>query len=431
MSEQQTEMKIESFIPDQDQIDGLIEEALNNGFREAKGRLPKSAEERVCWMRDENGAQVLNGVAPVGFAVQPLAETDLSDPETYLTSVVEIMPVVNPLFHALMVKLGATPNGPRSYEISAGKGKSSADLKNNTKRLAAILEVLPGSVCYTPSCVEQGEKQGFRSYNISRFGVFRDLYCLISDTPAGESIEKSRVSSVSEAHPDQGALAGAAIIINSAKGRIFVKVCTNRNSDKALLLSDEAGSPDLDRLRASGRLDPQLVTPDRAVQLMEAAEMEGYPVIDPSGSLTEMRSKLSEMVVAQRVAGSPGQGRLVVGSAVTAKLGSAEKRLPSEGAVRVAVVSAKSAGEAVRKAAQGGAKAALAPEVADVIAMAAAQPVAKDDPDSELTLREYQREAVGLHLATKIGYLQACSVGLGKTAITLRAMRQTAAAKAS
>lgn len=41
----------------------------------------------------------------------------------------------------------------------------------------------------------------------------------------------------------------------------------------------------------------------------------------------------------------------------------------------------------------------------------------------EKRLKSYQKKAVGLHLATKIGYLQSCSPGMGKTVIQLVAMR--------
>lgn len=58
------------------------------------------------------------------------------------------------------------------------------------------------------------------------------------------------------------------------------------------------------------------------------------------------------------------------------------------------------------------------PSLDDIIAMNAAQP--HDDE----RLRLYQREAVGLHLATSIGYLQACDTGAGKTVMQLAAMAE-------
>lgn len=421
-------MDIETYLPSPEQAEDMVDNALNEGFRQAKGRLPRDKAERGEWIRNEEGAKVISGVQPIAFAVEAKSDADLTDPDTYLKDSVEVSPVVNPLFHALMLKLGATPNGPRSYEISAGKGKSQSEYRKNVQQLTAIMEVLPGQVCYPHNAQEDGERKGFHSMNDSRHKMFQGIYCLLHDTAAGEEIERSRINKISERHPEGEALSGAAIIINSAKGRVFVKVCTNKVNSKGLLLSDEEGTPDLDRLRASGRLDPQETTPDRAVSLMETAEALGYPVLDPNGHLSEMREQLEKMVVAQRVSGAPGQGRLVVGGQVEAKLGEAEKRLPKDGAVRVATVSAAAAGEAVRKARKAGAEASLAPEVEDIINMAQAKP-AEGECGEGLTLRDYQREAVGLHLSTQIGYLQACSVGLGKTAITLRGMAESAKAQ--
>jgi superfamily II DNA or RNA helicase len=62
----------------------------------------------------------------------------------------------------------------------------------------------------------------------------------------------------------------------------------------------------------------------------------------------------------------------------------------------------------------------------DIVNMVNSEPY-----EGEPRLREYQKEAVGLHLATKIGYLQTCSPGMGKTVIQLTAMRVKATQKAA
>ena len=432
-------MNLETFVPQEDQLDSLVENRFNEAFAAQKGRMPVG-NERSEWVQNEGGSEAIRGVAPVAFAAQVVPGTDLSDPQSFLRPTVQISPVVNPLFHALMIKLGATPNGVRSYEVSARKAKTVGEQAQIVKRLNAILKVLPGSVCYAQSSVEQGEKQGFHSLNSSRHMVFRDVYCAIRDTTAGEDVPRKVLEQIKHDHPTDSilssmdingedvsglsALKGAAIVITSGKGRIFIKVCTNRASSEGLTFSDEEGTPDFDRLRAGGRLDPQLVTPDRAVALMGEAKAQGYTILDPEGDLDRLGSALDTMTVAQSVPGAPGQSRLVVGKAVKANLGSAAKRLGAESdQVRTALVPCSDAGKAVKAALKSGATAVIDPLVADVIAMTVAAPAAADAPGSDLTLRDYQREAVGLHLATEVGYLQACSVGLGKTAITLRGMR--------
>lgn len=60
------------------------------------------------------------------------------------------------------------------------------------------------------------------------------------------------------------------------------------------------------------------------------------------------------------------------------------------------------------------------PELSDVIGMRKAKPF------KDAKLRDYQQEAVGLHLSTSVGYVQACSPGMGKTVMQLSAMRERA-----
>lgn len=62
------------------------------------------------------------------------------------------------------------------------------------------------------------------------------------------------------------------------------------------------------------------------------------------------------------------------------------------------------------------------PALKDVLAMSQAEPYEGDD-----RLHLYQKEAVGVHLATRIGMLQSCSAGLGKTVMQLAGMRARAA----
>ena len=61
------------------------------------------------------------------------------------------------------------------------------------------------------------------------------------------------------------------------------------------------------------------------------------------------------------------------------------------------------------------------PALDDIVSMSKAKPYTGDP-----RLKPFQKEAVGLHLATNIGYLQSCSTGMGKTVIQLAAMRARA-----
>ena len=59
------------------------------------------------------------------------------------------------------------------------------------------------------------------------------------------------------------------------------------------------------------------------------------------------------------------------------------------------------------------------PALEDIVNMKGAQPY-----EGDARLRDYQKVAVGLHLSTRIGYLQSCSTGMGKTVMTLAAMNE-------
>lgn len=61
------------------------------------------------------------------------------------------------------------------------------------------------------------------------------------------------------------------------------------------------------------------------------------------------------------------------------------------------------------------------PALSDIVSMTKAKPYMGDK-----RLKPYQKKAVGLHLSTKIGYLQSCSPGMGKTVIQLVAMKAKA-----
>lgn len=394
----------------------------------------QAGEKLISAAIEEHGIdEGIRQVPPLAFTAQTVDGIQLDDPDSFLLPTVEIAPTINPLFHALMLNLGAKPNGLRTYEFSVGAEKTKEAMADKVMRLQALLEVLPGGICYTNAYSEDGERDGFESYNIRRYAVFYDLFYGIRETKAGEKIDRKAINHMTADHPTSGPLAGAAIVLSVAKGRLYIKVCTNKIGGKGLLLSEEPGTPDLDRLRPSGRLDSVLVTPDRAVSLLEAAAAEGYTVVDPEGQLGLLRRVLADLVIAQRVPGSPGLGRLVVGNSVKQKLGKADGLLgeyDADRATRSALIPAALAGEAVATAKKAGAVAAIDCQVEDVIRMSQSTPVATEPKSEELRLRDYQREAVGLHLATEVGFLQCCSVGLGKTAITLRGMRAWADKKA-
>jgi superfamily II DNA or RNA helicase len=150
---------------------------------------------------------------------------------------------------------------------------------------------------------------------------------------------------------------------------------------------------------------PEALLAHEALELahqMSEAEVE---VDDPEGILEPLEALAREHLVARRVPGLPGLAEVVHGQ-------------PSDWPLAVArEVSAEEAKREVTVAREGGAKVVLDPEVADVLAMAAARPALDGD------LLPPQRGAVARHRATEVGILNFSKVGTGKTAMTLIAAR--------
>lgn len=382
---------------------------------------------------EAEGKSKLDGikhVPPIAFTARIKPGVTLGSEESFLKPIVEITPTINPLFHALMTTvIGARPDGARSYSIPAGE-------KADPTKLEAAMEVLPGGIVYSEQQIDKSAKTGFHQWNSRRYKVYGDIYWALQSTAAGQAMNSMSTAHQRDMHPDEGPCAGAAIILTAPKGaggksagRIRLQICTNKQEERdGLYFTDAPDSPDLDRFRPGNRLDPQSVTPDAAITILEEAAAHGYTIVDPSGDLKLMRSVLAEMVVAQRVPGAPGAARLVVGAKVSSsKMKGVDGALPAPDpsrSTRSAIVDAKVAAAAVAKGKDGGAIATiLDPAVQDVITMAEAEPVEIEVTDESLTPRHYQKECVGLHLATRVGLLNACSPGLGKTPTTLWGMR--------
>lgn len=139
--------------------------------------------------------------------------------------------------------------------------------------------------------------------------------------------------------------------------------------------------------------------------------------------------KLEDAVTVGYTPGSPASTTVTVGSVLSQGKGMRRNRsimnfltkypnTPEKGKVKTYEVSIKDVLDAKAKLKQ--IKFHVHPALEDIANMASAKPL------NDETLYDYQREAVGLHLSTSIGYLNSCSTGLGKTVMTLRAYQEKA-----
>lgn len=357
----------------------------------------------------KGGLDALKQIPPLAFSARLLPGIDPADPAAFLEPCVELTPAVNPLFDAVMMRVGATPRGIRTWEIGTGP-------KASPVAMQAVLEAIPGVICFTVDRWQVAEKRGHigsaRSYCAS------ELTTLVNATDAGSRITLGlwhHFYGGRANQPDSGPLQDAAIVLSFGKGRMFVQLVTTYGPKRELLLAP--GLPDLNLFRRDARRDPVRVTADVAITVLEKAAAKGHPVLDPTGDLRAMRSALCRMVVAQRLPGAPAQARLVVGREVPV-MGSGAG---ADHTAEVSVVEATEVASLTAMAAAGGVGVAVAPQIADTARMTRAAATG-----TRPGLRPYQDEAVSLHLSTTIGYVNASSVGLGKTVMTLSAYREKA-----
>lgn len=154
---------------------------------------------------------------------------------------------------------------------------------------------------------------------------------------------------------------------------------------------------------------PALMSPVEAQTFMDSAKNSEFFVL--SDELAERMTQSRSLIGIGSFPGEPSSVAASVGS-LAGSTGRA--RLTAGKTTKVSLARA----ESVSKLKPG--KVLFHPDLHDIMAMRKAKPFNQDN------LRDYQKEAVGLHLATKVGYVQTCSPGMGKTVMQLTAMRERA-----
>lgn len=398
--------------------DEVIEEEsfLGSEDEKIKYELPsyfaKPDNKRLDGVIASQDANALRRLPPLAFAATLRKGFDLSDNDIFITPSVEIAPVVNPLLNATLLRIGAIKRGERTYSVGTGN-------ESDPRILEALVEALPGEVCYPESVKERLEKGGIQS--VRRYEAAKDLADeTFYATELRARWQQARLyRNFTASHPTSGALSGALVMLSAGKGQMYAKICT-APTDPRLGLHFYSGAPDLNLYTLEGRKNPLLVTPDVALSLLDTIEQQGYEVLDPSGSIATLRDAFADMVVAQRVPASPGEALIAVGKRVKAikgiKLPASEKGK----CVRTAQITAQEVGKIISEAKGIGARVAVHSHVRDVARMGVAKRAEIEG------LRPYQNDAVAVQLASEVGYVNASGPGLGKTVMALAALRHKA-----
>lgn len=364
----------------------------------------------------KGGIEALHDIVPVSFEATLASGRSLADPQILLDEkAVEIMPIVNPLLDAVLISVGCKRIGRRSYTFSLGQNA-------DPLALSALLEAIPVGACVDPGHVISYMGHGFHPYMPCQ--ALMDVLT----SPCGRNMSLTADSldrRVKKAfNGNERFRSGLGVSLRVERGRLHMKIVTTTNSymsgpPHSLILNPGAAptnSVDLHRLPAEAVLDPATTAPVDAVTLLEAIVAQGVSV-HGDGAFVALRELVRNSATAHRVAGSPGQTRLAIGSRCSLP-SSFKQRCSTSGTHQSVVVEAREAGKVLRHVEARGSCAVMDPWVEDTIRMVEAAPAPIDG------LRRYQQEAVGLHLATSYGYVNAASPGLGKTVMFLGGCRE-------
>jgi hypothetical protein len=159
-------------------------------------------------------------------------------------------------------------------------------------------------------------------------------------------------------------------------------------------------------------------TPQNVVTLLDGFQRDGYVGLfdTESNPALELLEKAEDAITVGYSPNEPAGVVLTIGKNVTVKK-SPFTKTADPGQTKKATL--KQVLELKKK----NPKAAffMHPALDDIVNMTKAKPYTGDP-----RLKPFQKEAVGLHLSTSIGYLQTCSPGMGKTVIQLASMRARA-----
>lgn len=418
-------------------------------------------------------AAELENVKPLAFAFGSDPRVNLNDPNALVDPCIEVTPIVNPLMDAILIAQGMERIGPRTYAMGVGEDASPT-------AMIKILKALPSHLCEISKKAERAAGSGLEN----NYGYY-SISSLIGQTPLGRTLNYAELNRTISGNREYRTIQAGdndidrryhencLIAISTNQTQLYIKFVTgftkrryfetetktrqttrwnhNRRGYEQIEEEYEApvickgfhfwkGSPDFNLLKFKQVKDPVRLTPAEAFAVMKQAKLFGYP-IQGEETFQTLRGEIPGKIIAKRIPGSPGMGELIIGKNLlsripdTALKGAIRKfQAPEDNGhnqapYKVAVLPATKINEIVdrikqsRRARIGEDDIITDDYLGDIVSMAS--------PDSREfdELRPYQNEMVNLHLATKIGAVNACSPGTGKTPTTLTGFRAKAQAK--
>lgn len=350
---------------------------------------------------------------PLPPTLSPLRYTLTSDsspdgPGYLLDPHVHVGLEVDPEFETLLLNLGASRVDDWTFSWTGG---ASLDAPQLLEQLAPELIVTPTAAKRIKSDVD------WHFEVLSQRLEIDDVVSEAFQEMAGHAASKNDLRAILRANrsPAVGVSNGPAVafrILVSRVGNGGLKLEVGTHHGAAAL--DPFGlNTDLDLLAPGKRVAGDVwTTIDIGMRLADTCTRHDIPIrcdVEDPG--------LVSRVLLQRIPGSPGAARVVLGRDVDAV--SPTWRNPDQ-LTSDTTLPAADAVDIVDRAAAAGAEVIGDGAVRDILRMAA-PPEFLDE-----RLRGYQEEACALHLATEIGYVNAVAPGLGKTVITLVALAEHA-----
>lgn len=354
------------------------------------------------------GPEALRGLPVIALGVTVFDGCDPSDPSTLAERCVLVEPVVHPVLEAQLDLTTATRRGRFTWSIGLGDDC-------DPRPLSVLLNAARrGLVIHKDGGATQGGKA--RDLNaVAGYGLYNRIDTEMAGTPLNATWRHWR-QGPGLSYPDERPYRFGAVLVSSDGRNLWMKVVTHN-----LVIPEESGFPAIPlNLAPAGRQrsDPKPVLGAEAVAVIDWAIAAGLTVVDLSGdgAVARLRRSAERSLCVRPYPGRPAEGLASVGRRVAHEV---RKALGATYPIPTAANAlAPTTGEQVSELVKGldPATVYVHPAVADVAQMAHAVPVNRSD------LLKHQPEAVGLHLATHIGFVNAMAPGVGKTPTTLVAM---------
>lgn len=371
----------------------------------------KARDKILAEVLKEEGEDALVSMNPLALQAKLVEGTDTDQKDILLVPCVEVKMTVNPVFDAVLQKLGAIKRGKRNYSFFANPDVP----KDN---LAGLLKALPANQLYSEEVWKESKlsKKGGHASN-----QLHKINGDIAMTSLGKTTNFENFGHLHANHhhyPDSGK-GHSAILFSRDKNELHFKVMTQK--DKAAgdrgQLNLYPGAPNLHTMKENGLEEGQIVTIPEALSLVGAARNKGIrTVVDPR--IHNLKSKTDDAVLIRPVPGAPGKAEVVLGENVQYKGKDFYLNdLPGQWGATSIQLPAKEAAKLLKDV-EGHKEEFMDPRVEDILVM-------QDPPKVEIDgLMPHQNEAVALHLATKSGFLNACEMGMGKTPMSLTGCEQ-------